>query len=202
MQKKILILFLLILVTLISACGDNSEKEISPTRLVSFEEGNYWKYNGYGNEFASLERKVLYKEGNRVQIMDGNPGTTMAVIYEVSDEKVSAVYSEGEFYEETNILSFENNMDQPILVAPIKENESWESNGNKYTVISTKEIVETDAGAFEDCVLIKVEYPENPAFSNIYYKADLGMVKQEYIDEDEDFVISTVLSEYQVKGFK
>ncbi len=202
MQKKIFVLILLVMVSLISACGNSGEKEISPARLVAFEEGNYWKYNGYGNEFASLERKVLYKDANRVQVMDGNPGTTMAVIYEVSDEKVSVVYSEGEFYEEKNILSVENNMDQPILLAPVEENQTWESNGNKYTVISTKEKVETDAGTFEECVLVKVEYNENPAYSNIYYKADLGMVKQDYIDEEADFIISTVLSEYQVKGYK
>lgn len=202
MKKMSLIFILLVLVTLISACGNNSDKEISLARLVALEEGNYWKYNGYGNEYASLERKVLYKEGNRVQIIDGNPGTTMVTIYEITDEKVSVVYSEGEFYEETNILSTENNMDQPILVAPIKENETWESNGNKYTIISVNESVETDAGNFEECVLVKVEYPENPAYSNIYYKADLGMVKQDYIDEESDFKVTTVLSEYQVKGYK
>lgn len=202
MKKMSLIFILLVLVTLISACGNNSDKEISLARLVALEEGNYWKYNGYGNEYASLERKVLYKEGNRVQIIDGNPGTTMVTIYEITDEKVSVVYSEGEFYEETNILSTENNMDQPILVAPIKENETWESNGNKYTIISVNESVETDAGNFEECVLVKVEYPENPAYSNIYYKADLGMVKQDYIDEELDFKVTTVLSEYQVKGYK
>ena len=202
MKKKSLIFILLVLVTLLSACGNNSDKEISLARLVALEEGNYWKYNGYGNEYASLERKVLYKEGNRVQIIDGNPGTTMVTIYEITDEKVSVVYSEGEFYEETNILSTENNMDQPILVAPVKENETWESNGNKYTIISVNESVETDAGNFEECVLVKVEYPENPAYSNIYYKADLGMVKQDYIDEELDFKVTTVLSEYQVKGYK
>lgn len=202
MKKMSLIFILLVLVTLISACGNNSDKEISLARLVALEEGNYWKYNGYGNEYASLERKVLYKEGNRVQIIDGNPGTTMVTIYEITDEKVSVVYSEGEFYEETNILSTENNMDQPILVAPIKENETWESNGNKYTIISVNESVETDAGNFEECVLVKVEYPENPAYLNIYYKADLGMVKQDYIDEESDFKVTTVLSEYQVKGYK
>ncbi|NCC81534.1 MAG: hypothetical protein EOM04_04610 [Clostridia bacterium] len=202
MKKMSLIFILLVLVTLLSACGNNSDKEISLARLVALEEGNYWKYNGYGNEYASLERKVLYKEGNRVQIIDGNPGTTMVTIYEITDEKVSVVYSEGEFYEETNILSTENNMDQPILVAPVKENETWESNGNKYTIISVNESVETDAGNFEECVLVKVEYPENPAYSNIYYKADLGMVKQDYIDEELDFKVTTVLSEYQVKGYK
>ncbi|MDD4343565.1 MAG: hypothetical protein PHH19_04265 [Eubacteriales bacterium] len=202
MKKMSLIFILLVLVTLLSACGNNSDKEISLARLVALEEGNYWKYNGYGNEYASLERKVLYKEGNRVQIIDGNPGTTMVTIYEITDEKVSVVYSEGEFYEETNILSTENNMDQPILVAPVKENETWESNGNKYTIISVNESVETDAGNFEECVLVKVEYPENPAYSNIYYKADLGMVKQDYIDEELGFKVTTVLSEYQVKGYK
>ncbi len=202
MRKKILIFILLIIAMGFSGCGDKTEKEISLSRLVAFEEGNYWKYNGYGNEYASLERKVLYKEGNKVQIMDGNPGTTMVVIYEITDEKVSVVYSEGEFYEETNILSTEPNMDQPILVAPLKEGATWESNGNKYTVISMNEVVETDTGTFEECVAVKVEYPENPAYSNVYYKPDLGMIKQDYIDEEQDFRISTVLSEYQVKGFK
>lgn len=203
MNKKILILLLLVaLMVSLSACGNKQEKEISLARLAAFEEGNYWKYNGYGNEYASLERKVLYKEGIRVQVMDSNPGTTMAVIYEITDEKISVVYSEGEFYEETNIIGIEGNMDQPILMSPIKVDQNWESNGNKYTVLSVNDTVETDAGNFDGCVTVKVEYPANPAYSLVFYKPDLGMVKQEYISEEDDFKVTTILSEYQVKGFK
>lgn len=203
MKKKIgIVIFLIVLVVCLSACGNEKEKEISLSRLVAFEEGNYWKYEGYGNEFASLERKVLYKEGNKVQIMDSNPGTTMAVIYEITDEKVSVIYNEGESYDEKNILSIEGNMDQPILMAPIKEGETWASNGNKYTVISSSARVDTDIEIFEDCVQVQIEYPDNTAVFNVYYKPDLGMVKQEYISVEEDFEIITVLSDYQVKGYK
>lgn len=203
MKKKILIMILLlVMVASLSACGNKAEKEISLSRLVAFEEGNYWKYSGYGNEFASLERKVLYKEGNKVQVMDSNPGTTMAVIYEITDEKISVIYNEGESYDEVNILGTEGNMDQPILMAPIKLGQTWGSEGSKYTVISITEKVETEVETFEDCVKVQIEYPDNPAVFNVYYKPDLGMVKQEYIDEAEDFKVTTVLNEYQVKGFK
>lgn len=207
MKKKILILILVIVFAAgLSACGNKVDNEIALTRLVAFEEGNYWKYNGYGNEFAGLERKVLYKEGNKVQIMDSNPGTTMAVIYEITDEKVSVIYSEAESYEEINILATEGNMDQPILMAPIKEGQTWASNGGTFTVISTMEKVETDVETFENCVKIKVEQSDNSSYSLIYYKPDLGMVKQEDINEsenkDENYKVTKLLSEYQVKGFK
>ena len=196
---------LTVLLLSLSACGQKGDKEIELSRLLAFEEGNYWKYNGYGNEFAGLERKVLYKEGQRVQLMESNPGTTMGVVYELDDQKATVVYSQEDFYEESvSLLDAEANRDQTILQAPIKEKQSWETNGIKYTVLSLTEAVDTDAGIFENCVSIKVEYASDSDYLMIYYKPDLGMVKQEYIggeSEDEKFVITSLLAEYQVKGF-
>lgn len=206
MKKKLgLSLLLIVLLVSLAACGQKAEKEIELSRLLAFEEGNYWKYNGYGNEFASLERKVLYKEGQKVQIMESTPGTTMGVVYELSDQKAIVIYSQEDFYDEAiSLLDLDSNRDQIILQAPIKEKESWNSDGIKYTVLSLKEEVDTDAGLFENCVSVKVEYPGNPDHLMIYYKPDLGMVKQEYISgetEGEKYVVTTLLAEYQVKGF-
>lgn len=205
MKKKLGILLLLtVLLLSLAACGQKADKEIELSRLLAFEEGNYWKYNGYGNEFADLERKVLFKEDNRVQVIESNPGIILGLVYEISDQKASVVYMKEDFYEEISILDAQADRDQTILEGPIKENQTWESDGNQYTVISLAEEVDTDAGVFENCVSIKVEYPYGPAYSMIYYKPDLGMVKQEYISEEvegEKYFVTTLLAEYQVKGF-
>ena len=201
MKKTMLFITVALLALSITGCDFGKKDEINVSQLFPFEVGNYWKYKGYGNEFADLERKVLFKEDTRVQIMEVYPGTTMAVIYEIDDQRAAVVYSEGEFYEEVNILDREDMMEQPVMAAPVKEGNSWESNGNKYTIEKLDQVVETDAGTFEGCVLVKVEYPQNTGVLFSYYKPGLGLIRQDYTDTESEETISTVLSDFQVKGY-
>lgn len=200
-MKKYLIIFLLVSLALTGAGCQKKEQPVSVTQLFPLEPGNYWKYSGYGNEFASFEKKVLFRESQRVQVVDINPGTTMAVIYEVRENEIAVIYSEPEFYQETNILQQEGNMNQVILQGPVATGTTWTTNGSTYLIEKTDATVETEAGTFTGCVQIKVSYEHGEANLFTWYKPGLGMVKQEFVATEVDFVVTSLLSDYQVAGF-
>ncbi len=203
MKNKYTILLLALLLVVSFGCsGNDTVESLTVSDLFPLQEGNYWKYNGYGNEYADFERKVLFAEDNRAQILETNPGTTMVVIYEIEDGRTKVVYSEENFFEEINILDTEAIMDQVILQEPIAVDQTWEDGVATYTILSLTEEVETDAGTFTDCVMIEVTYPGSTGMSFSFYKPGLGMVLQEYVDSENDYVISSVLSDFSVAGFQ
>lgn len=205
MTKKIIISVLIVALTglmALSGCQRQQEPEsVTISSLFPLQEGNYWKYTGYGNEFADMERKVLFRENDRVQLIESNPGTTLAVIIEVSNTEMTVVYSREEFYEETNILDQESIMQQVILKEPVEVGQSWEGDFATYTIKSMTETVETEAGVFSDCVMIEISYPGGTGVSFSYYKPGLGLVLQEYVDTENDYVVSSVLNDFFVTGF-
>lgn len=199
-MKKIFCSIFFILILISTTACDKSSEEIDIRELMPSEVGNYWKYSGAGNEYADFEQKIIFQDGDKVQIQLINPGTSAAVIYEISDEAVKVVYSESEFYEEKNILDSEGNVDQTILKAPIAEGTTWTQDGRIYEIDNTKAFVETPSGNFENCVKVTVKYENQDTVEAYYYKPKLGLVFQEY--KDGELVITSSLSEYNVQGYE
>jgi len=206
--KVLTALFLVFMLTLfMSSCKKENpepaedvkeEKTLDAKDIIPLEEGNYWKYAGYGNEYAPFEQKVLFRRGGRVQLQMANGGTVMGLIYEIKEDRVQVVYSIEEFYDETDILGRENNMEKVILRSPLKEGMSWNSDNLTYVVDSLTEIVETPAGTFEECLKISVYNPSlEEKYIEVYYKPGLGMIKQIFLNEDEEIV--NVLESYELK---
>lgn len=165
--------------------------------VYPLSEGDYWKFAGTGNEYAPFEQKVLFREGDRVQLQNATGGTVMAMIYEFKEGELRVVYSLEEFYEEENILDRENTMEEIILKEPIQVGNTWQSGGKDYKIEALDAQVETPAGNFEDCVKVTVNAKEFNSESIVFYKPGLGLVKQEYIADE--YHIVQELEEYNIK---
>jgi len=173
------------------------KKELTVKDVYPLSQGDYWKFAGHGNEYAPFEQKVLFREGDRVQLQLATGGTVMAMIYEFKDGELRVVYSQEEFYEEENILNRENTMSEVILKEPIEAGNTWQSGEKQYKIESTDAVVDTPAGKFEDCIQITINAEEFNSQSNIYYKPGLGLIKQEYLSDD--YKVVAELEEYNVK---
>ncbi|MFZ7103984.1 MAG: hypothetical protein ACOWWO_15200 [Peptococcaceae bacterium] len=173
------------------------KKELTVKDVYPLNAGDYWKFAGTGNEYASFEQKVLFREGDRIQLQNATGGTVMAMIYEFKDGKLMVVYSLEEFYEEENILNRENQMSEVILQEPITAGNSWESGEKKYTIEAVDVEVETPAGKFADCVKVTIESDQYNSQSFVYYKPNLGLVKQEFISDE--YQITAELEDYNIK---
>jgi len=173
------------------------KKELTVKDVYPLSQGDYWKFAGSGNEYAPFEQKVLFREGDRVQLQLATGGTVMAMIYEFEDGELTVVYSQEEFYEEENILQRENTMSEVILKEPIEVGNTWQSGEKQYRIEAIDTVVNTPSGKFEDCIQISVNAEEFNSTSNIYYKPGLGLIKQEYLSED--YKVVAELEEYKIK---
>jgi hypothetical protein len=171
--------------------------ELTVKDVYPLSEGDYWKFAGTGNEYAPFEQKVLFREGDRVQLQNATGGTVMAIIYEFKDGELRVVYSLEEFYEEENILDRENTMEEVILKEPIQVGNTWQSGGKEYKIEALDAKVDTPAGSFDECIKVTVTAKEYNSESVVYYKPGLGLVKQEYIADD--YHIVQELEEYNIK---
>ncbi|MEW6064635.1 MAG: hypothetical protein ACOY3U_13100 [Bacillota bacterium] len=145
-----------------------------------------WEYEGFGNEYAAFTRKVLYRQGNRVQMSENNGGTVMGLVFDVSAQAVTKTFSVPEFYDERNILNEKANLQEVILKAPLRVGESWQNDGSKREVVSTGERVEVPAGKFEKVVKIKItpleDKQDHEQFE--YYAENTGLIMREFIAGD------------------
>ncbi len=217
MKNKKLVIMLLVMIVAVLATGcfknekgpdsvqtpgtgeNEQKKELTVKDLYPLNEGDYWKFAGEGNEFAAFEQKVLFREGDRVQLQVASGGTVMGIIYEFTDGKLEVVYSQEEFYEEENILDRENQMSQVILQEPIVVGNTWSSAGRNYKIEDVDATVETPAGEFTGCVVISSTGDEDNVKNYVYYKPGLGLIKQEYVGPD--YKIIAELEDFNVKTY-
>jgi len=90
---------LLVLFIGLTACAqvDNPESEESQKNLIlkayfPLHQGMEYSYAGEGNEFAPFTRKIMFVEGNYLQLTDNNGGTITVKINKVSDQEISQFY--------------------------------------------------------------------------------------------------------------
>ncbi|MGI6225364.1 MAG: hypothetical protein ACOYJ1_03820 [Peptococcales bacterium] len=216
-KNKIVVIFLIIALslTLTLGCKRNEKnqqeeppkvqtpkeeprkKELTVKDVYPLSQGDYWKFAGSGNEYAPFEQKVLFREGDRVQLQLATGGTVMAMIYEFKDGELVVVYSQEEFYEEKNILDTENTMSEVILKEPIEVGNTWESGDKQYKIEAIDATVDTPSGKFEDCVKVFITSEEFNYQNNVYYKPGLGLIRQEYLADE--YKIITELEKYNIK---
>lgn len=215
-NKIALLLMIICLITLFTGCAkkDNQsekqeppkvetpapepeEKKLTVKDVYPLSEGDYWKFAGSGNEYAPFEQKVLFREGDRIQLQLATGGTVMAMIYEFKDGQLIVVYSQEEFYEERNILDSEDTMEEVILKEPIEAGNTWESGGKQYKIEDVDALVDTPAGKFEGCIRVSVTAEEYDSQSNVFYKPGLGLIRQEYLSEE--YKIIAELEDYKIK---
>lgn len=165
---------------------------------IPLSVGNYWLYEGIGNEYASYTEKVTYQQRNQYQVIIDNGGTVTANRYEVAADRIVNTFRQSEFYEDKNILDQPSNIEAILLQSPLTAGNSWTSEGNSFEVIDTSATVEVPAGIFENCLTVKITYPESRNYSLYYYKKDVGLIKSEYVMPENGKVVSQ-LKEYDVQ---
>ena len=201
-NKKINILVVLLLISLVLSIGctkkeDTGQKNqqgrvdeataLTVKDLYPLNVGDYWKFAGIGNEYAPFEQKVLFREGDRVQLQVENAGATSAMIYEFRDGQLVVVYMQEELYEEENILHKDNQMEIVLLKEPIEVGATWETQERTYEIKEIGVTVETPAGKFEESVKIVATFQGNSGKIILFYKPGLGLVKQDY--QDGEFIV-------------
>ena len=174
-------------------------KEPSPTANLSqyfpLTKGSTWKYQGEGNEYASFDREVLFIQENKGQIRENNGGTVSAAVFQVTDNKVTRIFFQGEAYGETNFLDEESNENVVVLQKPLEVGTSWDEPNGTREIVSIDTTVDTPAGEFKDCIKIQITAEDSTLFE--YYKNGVGMVKREFISGETQ--VTSTLEEFEIK---
>ncbi len=184
--------------------NDNQEKlqdnkQPSPTANLSeyfpLTKGSTWKYQGEGNEYASFDREVLFIQENKGQIRENNGGTVSAAVFQVTDNKITRIFFQGEAYGETNFLDEESNENVVVLQKPLEVGTSWEESNGTREIVSIDATVDTPAGEFNNCIKIQISAKDSTLFE--YYKNGVGMVKREFISGETR--VTSALEEFEIK---
>lgn len=145
-------------------------------------QGSNWSYQGYGNEYASFNREVLFTKGNRAQVREDNGGTSMAIVFEVTDDAVTRIFNQGEVYNPENLLDMQPSENVIILKAPIEVGTKWKEANFEKEIIDINAAVDTPLGVYQNCVQIKISGEHSTIYE--YYKSGVGLVKREFISGD------------------
>ncbi|MBS3977910.1 MAG: hypothetical protein KGZ75_14500 [Syntrophomonadaceae bacterium] len=173
-------------------------KEATAETYLPLKPGNFWDYRGEGYAHAEYDDRVLFREGNLVQLKRANPGTTLAFIYEVTEDSITRVFSEEGFYEEKNLLAaFKENQREIILKRPFKVGTTWSAGERTYTIVETNATVTTPAGTFKDCLKIHSTFKAGEHEIFQYYAPNVGMVKSEFRAKESKIIAE--LREYKVQ---
>jgi hypothetical protein len=173
-------------------------KQLTAEAYFPLNPGSLWDYRGEGNEYAEYNSRVLFREGNLAQMRVDNPGTTMAFIFEVTDDSITRVYSEEGFYEERSLLgTFQENRREIILKRPFVEGTTWTEGDRTFTIVETNATVTTPAGVFNNCLKIHSTFRGSDHEIFQFYAPNVGLVRSEFIAADT--LIMSELRKYEIK---
>lgn len=199
MKRNLVIILFLVLTITISGCSQligNSEdanelvKESTISKYFPFKENLYYDYEGIGNEFAEQEAFFEYIEGNKAQMKFTNTGTTTIKVIEVTEDTLSEIYYEAEFYHIENMIKTSNEKQEILLKEPLEVGNSWSDlEGHKRSITGVDIDIETPYGEFK-AIEVTTEFGENTRTMK-YYSKDVGLVASIY--EDENGQVKTLL---------
>lgn len=147
-----------------------------------------WEYEGTGNEYAGFTRRVMYSQGNKVQVSENNGGTVLGMVFDVAPLLVVKTYSRPEFYNDENLIEEKSNLQEVILKAPLKVGSAWKNQRDQREVVSINERVEVPAGTFNRVVKIKITSLEHkPEEGQLfeYYAEKTGLIMREFITSND-----------------
>lgn len=132
------------------------------------------EYTG-GYENGGETHRVLKADGKHVHVLVENGGTSMLLIYEVSDVQVKQVYSSGEEYSSTEVLQeFVPNRDSVVLAAPLAVGKQWQNEDGMISEITALDYkITTLAGTYET---IEVSHHHKEFPTKSYYAKGIGLV--------------------------
>ncbi|MEW6663560.1 MAG: hypothetical protein ACOY9Y_11065 [Bacillota bacterium] len=171
---------------------------ISPVQTY-FPSGvnSEWDYEGRGSEYADFQMQVLEKQGNRALFVRADAGTTLALVYDITPDQITLVYSEENFEGDKTVLTAPPNRQDVILNGPVEAGTTWKAGDRTYKIEKTGVTVVTPVGTFKDCIQVRVTFPAGEHEIIQYYAPNVGMVKSEFIAGNSS-VVSTLKS-YKIK---
>lgn len=174
----------------------DKEQAKKPGDYFPLTLGSVWQYQGEGNEYASFNREVIFARGNKGQIKEDNGGTVMAYVFEVTDNAVTRVFTQGETYERVNLLDRPSNETIIILKAPMTVGTKWKDPNGEREIVDVNATVETPAGKFDNCIKLKLAGKDSTVYE--YFREGVGMVKREFISGETR--VTSTLMKYEIKA--
>lgn len=174
----------------LAGCGVNTTPQPEPgepadkinlSDYFPLTKGSSWRYLGYGNEYASFNRKVVFVEGNKAQVIEDNGGTVSASVYTFSEDEITRIFFQGEEYQETNFLNEEPNENLIVLKKPISVGTKWEVENGTREIVDVNATVDTPIGEFTNCIKVEISYEHSTLHE--YFKDGIGMVKRVFNSE-------------------
>lgn len=155
--------------------------EISISELFPIKMNVYKKYQGIGNEYAEYETTVEFITTDRIQIKTNNSGTSVANVYEVTNEYVKKIYSESEVYDIVDYTR-QINRDEIILKSPIQVGTTWTTDSNTQRSITA--IDERISTPYCDFCAIEVRTMGEYSTMLDYYVVGVGHVMSVFEDNE------------------
>lgn len=172
------------------------------------------QFIGEGNEFATYEVYYDFIDGDFVQSRTLS-GTSMAEIYEVTEDALYLWYQEGEVYVRENFISrVRSQVDVPLDVlikAPLEEGHYWETARGAREIVGVNTTLDIGDITYHDVLVVQV-YPEYEYEVDTdesvemyeYYAPGAGLVKEEYISSvpgEEPFEVTSELDVINTEGW-
>jgi hypothetical protein len=155
-----------------------------------FVQNRSLKYEGKGNEYASMTVYVDLIKNNRVQLRVINGGTISSKVLENKDGELRLLYSIGEFYYRNDLTAKENSKPEILLKEPFEKGTSWIlPNGNKRYISGIDVDVATPSGDYK-AIEVTTDSKDSKSFD--YYALNTGLIKTVFSSNGDE--ISSTLS--------
>jgi len=186
-KRYVLLVLTVIPLLLLSACknegdgGSSAPNDLSVKDYYPANENTHYVYQGRGNEYASFDVYVDYASDGKVQQRVNNGGTVMANVVEISDDRLSKVFSREESYYRENFLDKSSGAGEILLMEPLEEGNSWNlEDGRTRTITGTAVDVSTPSGSYK---AIEVTTMGKTDKTLDYYAKDIGLVKSVFLSD-------------------
>lgn len=172
------------------------EHEQTLTLIDFFPKNPVEKYFiGIGNEFAQYTETIYAKDRIYYPATIDNGGTRVLRIYKVTENVISIVYEQPEFYDEkipplsTLEQSFQ---DKPLLALPLEKGKKI----GEWEIVNLSETVTVPFGKFTNVIVLE-KTNQDGSINRQYWAKNYGKVKDEYFFENENGDRYEVNSELQ-----
>jgi len=206
MKKDIFYLILIILsIALFTSCAVvNKPQEGQKDKIAdnALKISDYFPFNkdthmvckGIGNEYAEYQTYVEYIKDNIMQVRNINPGTSLAVVYELKDGELKRSLNRGEVYYRYDYTSF-GKEDEILIKEPIKTGTSWTlKDGTKRSITSLSKSISTSAGNYS---ALEITSESSETTVTDYYVKNIGLVKKVFKSKESDVTISSELEKIE-----
>lgn len=172
--------------------SSTTDNEVLIENYFPFNENVQYSYLGEGNEYAAFDRYPQYIEGNRIQFTEKNAGSNHISVLEYKDGQLTEVFMRPETYFRENMLDKKSESAGEILLKePLKVGTTWKNPSGQTSEITGVDLdVETPLGVF---AAIEVTKTEEDSISRSYYAKNIGLIKQEFVGNDDSYLVSATL---------